>query len=258
MSDMPVGETADSSSASAYLWHYYLTYALPLVFLIGVPSIFITRQIYYAHYPAQFVLDSPSISGTASDAPSSIFFEWTMYAVTLCIFISWSLNLFMNSARMARLSAEDRHVLLPALSGFACFSGIVAGVFLATLGLFTLNNGYEVHMYSSWIFYISQVLAILLDTILVFWLARLCAEHQGPTERNGRRARLVLGLMILSASLFFLFMYEVRAYLPKEDKYPAQLVFVASEYLVAVLCFSYPLTIFAEMRRHYREIAPTL
>jgi hypothetical protein len=37
-----------------------------------------------------------------------------------------------------------------------------------------------------------------------------------------------------------------------------QLLFVASEYALAICCFAYPLTAFAEVRRHFREIAPTL
>ena len=258
MSDTRVATATGSPYASFSFWFYYLTFSLPLVFVIGVPSIFITRSIHYAHYPQHFVMDSPTISGSASDPPASHFFEYTMFAVTFCIFISWALNLMMNSDRLSRLPREQRPLALVLIGRFAALSGVVAGVCLCLIGMYTLNNGHDVHMYSSWAFYISQVLAILLDTIFMFWLVRLSPEHMTPVEHFGRRCRVVLGLSILVSSLVFLFMYEVRDFLAPADVYPAQLFFVFSEYTVAILCFAYPLAGFAEMRRHYREIAPTL
>lgn len=251
---------AAPSAYYAYLssWLFYLTYSLPLVFLIGVPSIFITRSIHYAHFPDDFVMDSPTISGSASDPPASDFFEYAMFVVTFFIFVSWALNLMMSSDRLSRLSKDERPVGLVVVGRFAAFAGIMAGFFLCLIGVYTLNNGHDVHMMSSWAFYISQVLAILMDTIFVFWLARISTEHQTPVEHFGRRCRVVLGLSILVCSLVFLFMYEVRDFLSDADRYHAQLFFVFSEYTVAILCFAYPLTGFAEMRRHYREVAPNL
>jgi len=258
MSDTRSVAATSSSYASFSGWFYYLSFSLPLVFLIGVPTIFITRSIHYAHFPDDFVMDSPTISGSAAAPPASHFFEYAMFAVTFCIFMSWALNLMMNSDRLARLPREERPRTLTFVGRFAAFCGVAAGFFLCLLGMYTLNNGHEVHMWSSWAFYITQVLAILLDTIFVFWLARICSEHHTSVEHFGRRCRVVLGVSILICSLIFLFMYQVRDFLSEADRYPAQLFFVFSEYVVAILCFAYPLAGFAEMRRHYREIAPTL
>jgi hypothetical protein len=258
MTDTRIAEAANVSPALRHLWFYYLSFALPLVFLIGVPSIFITRSIFYAYYPDQFFNDSPTISGTASHSPSGDFFLWAMLMDTLCIFISWTLISFMNGDRLSRLAHPERPSLLVFMGRFAVFAGMAAGFFLSLLGLYTLNNGHDVHMFSSWAFYISQVLAIILDTFFVFWLARLCGEHMGPIEHFGRRCRVALGSVIFVLSLCFLYLYEVRDFLPKAELYPVQLLFVASEYALAICCFAYPLTVFAEVRRHYREIAPTL
>lgn len=258
MSDTRAAAAAGSPRAILHVWLYYLTYALPSVFLIGVPSIFITRSLYFGAYPDEFVMDSPTISGTASKGVASEFFAYSMMVVTGCIFVSWALNLFMSSDRLSRLPQDQRSHTLTFLSRFSCFAGVVAGIFLCMLGLYTLKNGHDVHMFSSWAFYIAQVLAIVLDTILVFWIVRLQPEHYGPVEQFGRRARVILGSCIFACSLVFLFMYEVRDFLSQDYRYPAQLIFVLSEYTVAILCFAYPLTGVAEVRRHYREIAPTL
>ena len=82
-----------------------LSWCLPLVFFIGAPSVLITRLIFMHYYPGYFVNDSPSVSVTASHPPAYHFFEWTMALVTVCIVISWSLNMLRNRRRCF---SEDR------------------------------------------------------------------------------------------------------------------------------------------------------
>ena len=104
-----------------------LSWCLPLVFFIGAPSVLITRFIFLHYYPDHFVNDSPTISETRPHPPGLSLFEWTMALVTVCIVISWSLNMLRNRRRLSQI-ASGTPVLGPAiLHTLAGLTGICAG-----------------------------------------------------------------------------------------------------------------------------------
>ena len=241
------------SGRRAIDWYGRLTLCLPLVFLIGAPSVLITRAIFSQYYPSHFVHDSPTISETASQTPSSGFFEWTMFVVTFCIIVSWFLNLVRNSRRLSDLATGgiDAHGLT-VVNWTASLMGILAGCFLALVSVYNLTDGHDVHMFGSWGFYISQALSITFDIIFVLWMRRYA---MGPTEKDGLWGRVAVAMGIFVGSWFFLFMYESKGYAAPDHKYAVQLVYVGAEYTVCMLFLIYPMTAYAEIRRHFREFA---
>jgi hypothetical protein len=230
-----------------------LCLALPLVFLLGAPSVLITRFIFLHYYPDHFVGDSPTISETASHPPSSVFFEWSMALVTACIIVSWSLNILRNQRRLADLSRSGVGVLGPTFAyGLASLLGMAAGLSLLTVAVYNLNDGHDIHMYGSWMFYIAQATAITFDILFVLWMRRLA----GASPRgDGLMARALVALAIFFGSWFFLYMYETKDLASPQHRYAIQLVYVGAEYFVAMLFLAYPMTAYAEMRRHFREFA---
>jgi hypothetical protein len=234
-------------------WGERLAWCLPLVFIIGMPSVLITRLIFLEYFPDHFVGDSPTISETASRWPSDVFFEWTMALVTICILVSWSLNVVRNRRRLAGFSRSGLNVAGPAtLFALSTVLGISAGISLMLVSVYNLHDGHDMHMYGSWVFYITQTLSITLDILFVLWLRRIV---KAPSGRDGLLSRVLVAVGIFLGSWFFLYMYETKGLAAPENRYAIQLIYVSSEYFVAAMFLAYPMTAFAEMRRHFREFA---
>jgi hypothetical protein len=244
--------TPDSPKPAPISLPEYLSWCLPLVFLIGAPSVLITRLIFLHYYPDHFVNDSPTISETASHPPSSHFFEWTMALVTICIVISWSLNMLRNQRLLSQI-AGDTPVWGPAiLHTLAGLTGIVAGLFLLLIAIYNLNDGHDVHMFGSWGFYITQAISIRFDILFVLWLRRLAGISP---DGDGLAGRLAVAVAAFIGSWFFLYMYETKGGATPEHKYAVQLTYVGAEYALAMIFFFYPMTVYGELRRHFRDFA---
>jgi len=233
-----------------------LAWALPLTSLIGIPSLIATRLIHAAYHPESYVGTLPSISGTSTEPPSSFFFMGTMLLAATCIVISWSLVMRMNLRRLAGDGGLRRDAdAIAALVLAACSMGSLAGFFLAFLGAVNLTIGHDLHMAFSVLFFVCQILAFLLDGASAVLLRRRFDRlGQGP-GRIAVRAKLWVGGAAFVVSLIFLYLF-----LTKDDVAPANQLavletYVAFEYTLAFLCFSYPLTAFREIRRFYGALA---
>ena len=237
-------------------WCYRLTPALPLVFLIGTPSLFITRYLYKLQSPDQFVGTSPSISGTASHPPSGDFFKWTMLAVAICIVIAWPLNLIMQWRTTDTYTPLGmRRWPIKAAQVAAAALGVVAAFFLVALSFVSLGQNHDAHILYSILFYVIQVLAIVTETMSCVWLRRrtpILAARPAPASL---RRRVPAASVVAAISLLFLYLYVVRDSLPPQVLYPVQLFYVFIEYTVAVLCFAYPFTGFVEIRRYFAALS---
>jgi len=245
-------KTLDSRQPALFNLLERLSWCLPLVFLIGAPSVLITRLIFLHYYPGYFVNDSPTISETASHPPAYHFFEWTMALVTVCIIISWSLNMLRNRRRLSEI-ASGAPVLGPAiLHTMAGLTGISAGLFLLLIAVFNLHDGHDVHMFGSWGFYITQATSITFDILFVLWVRRLAGISE---EGDGLAGRLAVAAAAFIGSWFFLYMYETKGGASPEHRYAVQLVYVGAEYTLAMLFFFYPVMVHGELRRHFREFA---
>jgi hypothetical membrane protein len=252
MTEADIIETLDSEPPVPLSLLERLSWCLPLVFLIGAPSVLITRLIFLHYYPGYFVNDSPTISETASHPPAYHFFEWTMALVTVCIVISWSLNMLRNQRRLSEI-AGGTPILGPAiLHTMAGLTGITAGLFLLLIAVFNLHDGHDVHMFGSWGFYITQAASITFDILFVLWVRRLAGISE---DGDGLAGRLAVAAAAFVGSWFFLYMYETKDAAAPDHRYAVQLVYVGAEYTLAMLFFFYPVTVHGDLRRHFREFA---
>ncbi|MEY4878629.1 MAG: Frag1/DRAM/Sfk1 family [Pseudomonadota bacterium] len=249
---------ASGGRAGWISWPHSLSWSLVMIFAIGAPSLIITRYIYWQMRPEVFLRNPPSISGTASRPPSSDFFMWSMFAVTVCICIAWLLNLRMNMDRL-NLAGSPSQLRGPAsLNAAACLFGLVAATFLVLLSVYPLTSGRDMHMMASWGFYVCEVFALILDYSFSVWFSRIAPQQIGPIERRGIRLRGIAGAGVLVSSLFFVYLFLNYDDALPLDHYTKQLIYVGTEYLLSFCFFAYPMAGFLEMRRHYREVAPRL
>ncbi len=236
------------------VWLNRLSICLPLVFLIGAPTVIITRIVYFHYYPSEFVNTSPTISGTASQAPADHLFEIFMMPVVACIFIAWTLNLLRNTRRLAHTKRNGDSVLGPTiLNWLSCAAGICAGTFLGLVSIYNLRQGHDVHMFGSWAFYISQSLSIVFDILFVLWMRKITVDS--GMEASDFWARVAVAAGVFIGSFFFLYMYETKNYAPPQTRYTIQLIYIASEYFVCMLFLLYPAIAYREMRRHFVQLA---
>jgi hypothetical protein len=237
----------------------HLTICVPLVFLIGAPTLLVTRMVFQHHYPHKFVGTLPSISGTAAAAPASSIFMWAILAVVLCILVSWSLELAMVRQRLTLAAPHAQLAQARRLNVIACVTGMLAGVFLGLLAVVNLQTGNRQHMLFSVLFFVCQAVAFLFDTWCATLQRRLLSDLDGPAERLSIAGKLLVAGATVVSAFFFLFMFIAKDRNVFADRYTAQVVYVTAEYLLAMLLFAYPVPAYFEVRRHYRERAlPTL
>jgi len=235
----------------------HLTVCLPLVFLIGTPTLLITRYVYWLHYPQEFVGTSPTISGTASVAPTSDIFQWAILAAVVCIIVTWSLELGMVRHRLrTHLPEGPTRADLWTTNTLACWFGIAAGIFLGALAVVDLGSGNSQHMLYSVLFFVTQVLAFVLDSLGGVKLRRLCPGLTHPSERLAIVGKIGLAGISLTGGLFFLFIFAAKDIGLFADRYAVQQVYVLAEYGLCILLFAYPLPCYLEIRRHYRQRRP--
>jgi hypothetical protein len=172
----------------------------------------------------------------------------------VCGLVFWVLNLKMNASRLRLAREQGRSTQGPTILNLVLFaSGLHASLWLALLGLFNLHTGHKIHMMASWFFYFGQVSADLLDACCAVWIGRVCAGFQTAVEQRGRRNRVALIGALVVTSLCYLYIYLTKDGMPKVDYYWVQVLYVRTEYVVGAMCFLYPVMVFPEMRRHYRQ-----
>lgn len=226
-----------------------LVWCAPAVFVAGIAALIASWSLFLAYHPEGFIGTLPTISETISRAPASYAFQLMMCVVTPSIVVTWLINFDATRAHLTALGAQGVPVATMGwLNLIACILGIVAGLFLAGLSIFQLHNGPMSHRLHIWLsegFYATQILAFIFDTVC----ARLRNKHStSPVQARSLRARTGVTLTTSTLSLIFLFLYLERSIFA--DPYLAQAFYVACEYVLASLCFAYPLAAFAEMRHH--------
>lgn len=230
-----------------------LIWCAPAVFVAGIAALVASWSLFFAYYPEGFVGTLPTISETISRAPASYAFQLMMCVVTPSIVVTWLINFDATRTHLTALAGQGVPVLaMERLNLIACILGIVAGLFLAGLSAFQLHNGHMSHRLHIWLsegFYATQILAFICDTLC----ARLRNSHSSsPVQARSLRARASVTLITGTLSLIFLFLYLERGLFA--DPYLAQALYVACEYVLAGLCFAYPLAAFAEMRSHVGSV----
>jgi hypothetical protein len=86
----------------------------------------------------------------------------------------------------------------------------------------------------------------------VLWVRRLAGISP---DGDGLAGRVAVAIAAFIGSWFFLYMYETKGGAAPEHKYAIQLTYVGAEYALAMLFFFYPVTVYRELRRHFRDFA---
>ncbi|HVZ68335.1 MAG TPA: hypothetical protein VG891_02655 [Rhizomicrobium sp.] len=230
--------------APRFLW------CVPAVFVIGVTALAASWGLFYVYHPDGFVGTLPSISETISIAPGSIAFQVLMCVVTPCIVVSWLLNYNASRWQIAQLEARGDDVRpASALNLLSCTLGIAAGMQLAGLSALKLHSGDFSHEWHIWLsegFYSSQVLSFLIDGVCAAVRSKGTVR---PAQARSLRARIGLGIAAAVTALAFLYLYVSRQ--DFSDAWLAQALYVTSEYMLATLCFAYPMAAYPELRAFY-------
>jgi len=157
-----------------------------------------------------------------------------------------------NRRRLSKIALQPT-VLGPAiLQVMAGLMGICAGLFLLLIAICNLHSSHDIHMFGSWAFYITQAASITLDILFVLWVRRLDGI---ASNDDGLAGRIVVAAAAFLCSWFFLYMYETKGGATPEHKYAVQLIYVGAEYALAMIFFLYPVTVYRDLRRHFREFA---
>lgn len=230
--------------APRFLW------CVPAVFVLGVTALAVSWGLFYVYHPEGFVGTLPSISETISRTPGSTAFQILMCVVTPCIVVSWLLNFHANRMQIASLARRGADMRMARLfNRLSCIVGIAAGLQLAGLSALKLHAGplsHSLHMLLSEGFYTSQVTAFAFDGICAL-LRR--SPSMPSAQAKSLRARLVI--TVAAAAIAFVFLYLYLSRKDFSDALLAQAFYVASEYLLATLCFAYPVAAYPELRAFY-------
>lgn len=237
---------------------YHLSLAAPMVFLLGVPTIFLTRFVFHATRPEYFADTIPTISKSAAFAPASDVFLIGILVVSTCIVMAWLLVFRMSRERLQALAGRARHArLYRTLSAAAAGFGILAGICLALLAIITLEVQDPVHIALSYAFFITQLSAYLADSWAAWLMNRmLAAEDAGPGLSLGGKPVVCLATILLGLFYLFLFLTREKGLYPNEML--VQGIYVMTEYVLSTLCFAYSALYFPELRRHFRASLETL
>ena len=232
------------------------TTLLPLVLLaislVGIPTVLVVRIIAYIEHPDLFIGTLPTISKTAAFAPGTQIFAIGMTCAAICIIIAWPLAWLVNRRNIERFTdAGYERWLLYSGATLATLSGIVAGVMLAALANVSLEDNDPQHVAFSWGFFISQVVAFIIDTIVALRLrARSRRFGYGyPLIHLNFKPRLTIAISLLA--LLFLVIYLTKGIAPLDDSMAVRHLYVTTEYLLAVLCLYYPTAYYPEVRCHF-------
>jgi hypothetical protein len=198
-----------------------------------------TGLLFYATNPEYFERSVPTISRTGSYPPTSYLFATGMVLVSVCIFVTWALARGAHREVIAKLIDDrDKADRANLLNDTASYFGCLAGFCLGSMGVVSLEISNFLHMLLSWGFFITQILAFLLDTWLSLMLRRESrARNSGPVYDPNGRPWVCLTVCVFG--LLFLAMFYAKDENVFDDRMLAQWIFVSGEYIVAFFSFYY-------------------
>jgi len=235
---------------SALLDRRDLSVCAGLVFYLGVFTVAATDLVFYSTNPGYFERSVPTISRAGSFAPSNYLFAVGMVLVAVCIFVTWSLARRVHREWIAQhVHDPEQAARLNMLNESAAWAGSFAGFCLGSMGVISLEISNFAHMALSWGFFVSQILAFLLDSRLSLTLRRMSRSRAGTAvyDPNGRHG---VCLTVCLFGLLFLFMFYAKDENVFADRMVAQWIFVIAEHIVAFFSFYYSLR-FQPLGREY-------
>ncbi len=212
-----------------------IIYAPYVVFFLGAGTVLLSRALAYFYQQQLFIDTSPSISKIASFMPGLLLFKVGISIVCVAIVISWLLCYQQLQQRLQQLPENAPSLDRESKALFiAILCGSIAGLFLLLLTHNTLEDNDPFHIFLSFGFFISQVLAFIIDVIILNQINRKLAQPLFNTQKIQR-----LTLFIFAVALFFLFLYFTKDHVSEDYRLLVRRIFVLCEYTIACCSFLY-------------------
>jgi hypothetical protein len=210
--------------------------------LFGIPAICVALTLFAVVYPAYFDGNLPSISRTISHPPSSTVFQAFMVPTVSAIIFSWLYLAYVNVLRLCALPRRGwSFILLLLLNGASSGLGAISGLSLLALSFVTLVTDNYGHMVLSFVFFISQISTFLLDSLFTALMDR--RETSGmacaTVVRRNLRYKTRVAFIICGLGILYYLLFLAKDVELAHGNMLVKTVYVANEYLLCILLFSY-------------------
>lgn len=225
----------------------YWSWSLPLVSIVAIPTVLITRALAQMYHPELYIDTLPTISKAAAFPPGSTVFAIGMTFASVCIVLGWGCYWVAGRWHIAAPhTPTSEQGWLQAAFGLATLLGIAAGLFLGGLSNISLEDNDPLHVLLSKLFFATQVTAFLIDTVILLRLRR----HATPGMAPAHGGRLYLTPAIVLLSLAFLATFLFKGTGGFTDTMLMRRIYTGSELVVAICCLLYPLTVLPALRQY--------
>lgn len=232
--------------------------AQALVPIFGIPSLVVALALFATVNPDYYSHDIPSISRTISIPPASTVFVAFMTPTVISIVICWLYGGRMNLWRLSVMKAAGKSVFwLGVLSVLAATLGVTAGLSLFAVALVTLDCCLTGHMVFSYLFFVSQILAFIVDSAFTVLIARseTNALVHVPVVRRALKYKNRFCAAIVSAGVAYYLLYLLKDVVLGPLQMLVQAIYVMNEYALCTMLFSYSLFYLPLSTRYSRKMA---
>ncbi len=226
--------------------------------IFGIPSLVVALALFAAVNPDYYSHDIPSISRTISIPPASTIFVAFMTPTVISIVVCWIYGGRMNLWRVRVMKAAGKSFFwLGVLSVLAATLGIVAGLSLFALAVVTLDCCLTGHMVFSYLFFVSQILAFIVDTAFTLLIARseTNALVHVPAVRRALKYKTRFCAGIVGAGICYYLLYLLKDFELGPLQMLVQVTYVMNEYALCTMLFSYSLFYLPLSTRYSRKMA---
>ena len=223
-----------------------------LVFIIGAPTILLTKLVFYLLNPDFLTSRVPTISKAAAYVPGYYIFFTGMLIVCVCIITSVYLVYKLYMYRIDRLSlphATERNLKIFITIGCVCC--ILAGLSLGLLSIISLEVNDPVHVGLSIGFFAFQSFAYIFDTICAVRIKKLAFVQQIDIDNLSLNGKPQVCIILSVIAVFYLFMFLTKDSSLYSDDYLVHQVYTITEYIWANLAFLYSALYYPEIKNHF-------
>ncbi|MDA8637741.1 Frag1/DRAM/Sfk1 family protein [Rhodospirillales bacterium] len=217
------------------------------VFVLGMLAIVVSRLVFNVDHSDWYIDTIPSISKTAAFEPSGTYFSILMGGSGLCIIIVWSYTYLFNWEKLSELPTDGKR--FSKWNKLTLFLGIGEGVSVALMATVSLETHNDAHIAFSIGTFLFGSLAFLSESFLLGRWRYISKEKR----HYSFRIRQINAISIALISLFFLYLFLERTNGPIVDFYTTQIIYIASEHVIATCSFAYAPLLFLEVRKHFMK-----
>jgi len=230
---------------------------LPVFVTIGgILIVLITRYLAYVFNPEVFSRSLTTISNTAAFEYASQFFASSMSVIALCIMLVWYVGHLANKNRIALLSNIEVVSRLGFINKITLILGIISCLFLILLSLISLKDNNPLHIAFSYGFFITQTLAFVLDTTLLFKIRKYLKNSGHKHDlRFDMRPWVCIAFIINALLFYFLYLYKGSPLLANFSF--TQSIYIISEYSFVFIGLMYASAYRTELRHYVNNLYGT-